>query len=140
MLAGKKDIIQYIPQRAPVVMVHELLEVDETNAKTNLTIQDENIFVAEGVLAECGLIENIAQTAAVHVGFLCRQQNIPVPIGYIAMVKELEIFRQPAVNETVQTSIRLINKVMDITLVGGTVTMGEDVICTCELRIFTKSE
>jgi predicted hotdog family 3-hydroxylacyl-ACP dehydratase len=74
MLATKSNITNYIPQREPIVMIHNLVEVSDEHAVTQLTIEPDNVFVTEGYFAEPGLVENIAQTAAVHVGYQCQQK------------------------------------------------------------------
>lgn len=139
MLATKEDITRYIPQRPPMVMIHNLVEASDDTAVTELYIDPANVFVNEGYLREPGLVENIAQTAAVHVGFLCTQQNKPVPIGYIAAIKSLQINSLPKPDSTISTQISLVNKVMDVTVVEGKVMQGSDVLCKCEMRIFAKT-
>lgn len=138
MLVTQDDITKYIPQRAPMVMIHDLVEATEECAITELKITSENIFVQHGVLAEPGLVENIAQTAAVQVGYVCVQKNIPVPIGYIAAVKDLTFFNLPAVNTTIKTTVKVKNQVLDITLIEGEVEQNDEVLCRCEMRIFAK--
>ena len=95
MLATRDDITKYIPQRHPIVMVHALVEADDSHAVTELAIEPDNIFVSNEFFAEPGLVENIAQTAAMHVGYQCSLKNIPIPIGYIAAVKDLKIQALP---------------------------------------------
>ena len=63
MLADKKEVLNYIPQREPMVMVDGLLEVDETFAISRLQVTPENIFCQNGHFTEPGLIENMAQTS-----------------------------------------------------------------------------
>jgi 3-hydroxyacyl-[acyl-carrier-protein] dehydratase len=138
MLATQHDIINYIPQRAPMVMIHDLLEATEERAVTQLEVNLENIFVQHGVLSEPGLVENIAQTAAAQVGFVCIQKNIPVPIGYIAAVKDLVFFDLPLINTTIKTTVRVKNQVLDITLIEGEVQHNGKILCRCEMRIFAK--
>lgn len=138
MLATQNDIITYIPQRAPMVMIHALLEATEMQAVTQLTVQPENIFVEHGVLTEPGLVENIAQTAAAQVGYVCIQKNIPVPIGYIAAIKDLQVFTLPATQTLITTTVRVKNQVLDITLVEGEIKQNDVVLCQCEMRIFAK--
>ena len=75
MLASRNDITQYIPQRAPIVMVHALVEADDEHAVTQLAIEPDNIFVSNEFFAEPGLVENIAQTAAMHVGYQCSKKK-----------------------------------------------------------------
>lgn len=139
MLATRTDIEQYIPQRQPVVMIHELHEADERHAVTTLLIEKENTFLDSGRLAEPGLVENIAQTAAAQVGYVCARLNKPVPIGYIAAVKDLVIYGLPEMNTQIRTVVEVINVVMDITLISGKVYQGDRLLCECEMRIFVKN-
>jgi hypothetical protein len=83
-------------------------------------------------------VENIAQTAAMHVGYQCSLKNIPIPIGYIAAVKDLKIKSLPKQNTKITTSVKVINKVLDVTVVEGRVEQNENVLCSCEMRIFAK--
>ena len=138
MLASRNDITQYIPQRAPIVMVHALVEADDEHAVTQLAIEPDNIFVSNEFFAEPGLVENIAQTAAMHVGYQCSKKNIPIPIGYIAAVKDLKIQRLPKQHTQITTSVKITNKVLDVTVVEGRVEQGGNLICSCEMRIFAK--
>ncbi|HTE31283.1 MAG TPA: hypothetical protein VK666_12970 [Chryseolinea sp.] len=138
MLADRDDILRYIPQRHPIVMVHTLLEADDEHAVTTFNIEPDNIFIDRGNFAEPGLIENIAQTAAVHIGFQCHRKNIPIPIGYIAAIKNLNIVSLPQSNSRITTSVKIVNKVLDVTVVQGEVELEGVSLCTCEMRIFAK--
>ena len=138
MLATRDDITKYIPQRHPIVMVHALIEADDSHAVTELGIEPDNIFVSNEFFAEPGLVENIAQTAAMHVGYKCSLKNIPIPIGYIAAVKDLKIQALPKQNTRITTSVRVTNKVLDVTVVEGRVEQDGNLLCSCEMRIFAK--
>ena len=138
MLATRDDITKYIPQRDPIVMVHALVEADDSHAVTELAIEPDNVFVSNEFFAEPGLVENIAQTAAMHVGYQCSLKNIPIPIGYIAAVKDLKIQKLPRQNTNITTSVRITNKVLDVTVVEGRVEQAGNLICSCEMRIFAK--
>ena len=138
ILATREDIIRYIPQRDPIIMVHELIEADDEHAVTTLTIEPNNVFVSNSYFSEPGLIENIAQTAAMHVGYQCAQKNIPIPIGYIAAVKDLKIQDLPKQNTRITTSVKVTNKVLDVTVVEGRVEQEGNLLCSCEMRIFAK--
>jgi predicted hotdog family 3-hydroxylacyl-ACP dehydratase len=119
-------------------MVHALVEADDSHAVTELGIEPDNIFVSNEFFAEPGLVENIAQTAAMHVGYQCSLKNIPIPIGYIAAVKDLKIQALPKQNTRITTSVRVTNKVLDVTVVEGRVEQGGNLLCSCEMRIFAK--
>jgi predicted hotdog family 3-hydroxylacyl-ACP dehydratase len=138
MLATRDDITKYIPQRHPIVMVHALVEADDNHAVTELEIESDNVFLSEGFFAEPGLVENIAQTAAMHVGYQCSLKNIPIPIGYIAAVKDLKIQALPRQNSRISTTVTITNKVLDVTVVEGRVVQEGNLLCSCEMRIFAK--
>ncbi len=140
MLAGRQDILKYIPQRNPIVMVHALVEATDDLAVTQLNIEADNVFVSAEFFAEPGLVENIAQTAAVHVGYQCSLRGIPIPIGYIAAIKDLKIDALPRQNSVITTSVKVTNKVLDITVVQGKVEQEGKVLCSCEMRIFAKTQ
>lgn len=139
MLAEKNDIQRYIPQRDPMVMIHQLVEASESHAITQLRIEQENIFVENSEFKEPGLIENIAQTAAAHVGYQCSIKDIPVPVGFIAAVRRLKIFELPKLDAVITTSIRITNQVFDVTVAEGKVEQDGRVCCSCEMRIFVKA-
>ena len=140
MLAHKANITQYIPQRFPIVMIHNLLEASDTHAVTELEVGEDNVFVSDGFLAEPGMVENIAQTAAVHIGYQCSLKNVPIPIGYIAAIKDLQIMQLPPVNTKIRTTIAITNKVLELTVVEGKIEFEGQVLASCEMRIFAKTE
>src|SRR5687768_7737560 len=103
MLATRNDIEKYIPQRAPFVMVHTLLEADEAHAVSTFNVENENIFLQNGRLLEPALIENIAQTAAAQAGYQYISKNLPVPIGFIAAIRNLKVDALPTLSQTLTT-------------------------------------
>ena len=138
MLANRTDILQYIPQRKPIVMVHELVEADDDHVVTQFDIEPDNVFLSSGYFAEPGMVENIAQSAAVHVGYQCALKQLPIPIGYIAAIKDLKVLSFPRQNSKIRTSVKVTNKVLDITVVQGTIEQEGELLCSCEMRIFAK--
>lgn len=121
-------------------MVHALLEASDTHSVTEFRIEPDTIFVRNGALGEAGLIENIAQTAATQIGYLCHLRGKPVPVGYIAAIKRLGIYSLPEVHSTLRTTITLTNKIMDVTVAEGKVEQDGKVLCSCEMRIFAKMD
>lgn len=122
-----------------MVMIHSLVEATEEYAVTTFSIGENNPFVRSGVLTESGLIENIAQTAAAHAGHLYKQKGIPVPVGFIAAIKDLEVPALPLVNTTIKTTVTITNKVFDVTIIRGVIEQHGKTLCQCEMKIFTKS-
>jgi predicted hotdog family 3-hydroxylacyl-ACP dehydratase len=136
MLVGKEEILQLIPQRFPIIMIEKLVSCDEKQTETALWITENNIFCHDGYFSEPGLVENIAQTAASRAGYLCRQQQIPVPIGYIGAVKNLEIYFLPEVNTEIQTQITVSHQVFDVSVIQGIIKNNGKIAARCEMKIF----
>ena len=113
------DILSFIPQRSPFVMVDRLLSSNENQTRSAFKIMPANIFV-EGVnFREPGLVENIAQTAAAHAGYLAIAENRDVRLGYIGAIKNLEIFDLPKINDEIITEITIENQIFDVSVIAG---------------------
>ena len=135
MIATKNEILEFIPQRQPVVMIDNLVASDEIKTVSDFRISMENIFCENGFLNESGLTENIAQTAAARAGYECFKNKVPVPVGYIAAIKDLHIHQLPKVNSDISTQIEITNKIFDITIIKGKVFQAEKLLAECEMRI-----
>ena len=129
------DILKIIPQQPPFVMVDKLLYCDPQTTKTAFIVREENIFVENGVLAEAGLIENIAQTCAARVGNMDSEAGNNVKIGFIGAIRNLEITRLPRVGETLVTQVNTVSEVFQTTLVNATVNVGNEIIASGEMKI-----
>ena len=134
------NIIDLIPQRAPIVMVEEFLGIEENVSKTRFTIKEDNIFVDNDTLSECGLIEHIAQSAAARVGHIFSTLNRPIPIGYIGSVNDFAISTHPKVGDIVYTTIEVIQEVFNITLIRAVCVVNDAEIATCKMKIFLDTD
>jgi len=122
-----------------MAVVDELVRAEADLAVTRFTILRDNLFLVSNRLGEPGLVENIAQTIAAMVGYNCFLKNIPVPIGYIAAVKDLKIVSLPAEGSVIETTVIITNQVMDVTVVRGKVEQAGNVICSCEMKVVAKA-
>ena len=136
VIADGETIQMFIPQRAPMVMVEKLHKAEGGQTISSLEVVEENIFCKDGFLQEPGLIENIAQTAAVGVGFEYRNENKEVPTGYIGAVQKLTIHNLPKVGKTVITEVNVEHKVFNTTLINGKITCNDQLIADCKMKIF----
>jgi predicted hotdog family 3-hydroxylacyl-ACP dehydratase len=132
------DIISLIPQKPPFVMVSSLLSVDEKSARSSFTVASDNVFVKNNIFQEAGLMENIAQTAALRAGYMAQAENKPVSAGYIGAVRDLEIFSLPKVGDELETEIDIEDQVFNMTTILGKVWLKDQIIASCELKVFTE--
>ncbi len=140
VLAADDQILEFIPQRAPIVMVDKLFEVDEESCKTGLFISKENIFVQSNELLVTGMIENIAQSSALMVGYQAKQKKEEVKRGFIGAVKKLKVHKLPAVDTEIETKIQIQTQVMNVSIVEGTVYQGEEILANCTMNIFLEED
>lgn len=137
MLTGE-EIFKLIPQRPPIVMVDTFFEADSEKAKTGLRISSENIFCKEGVLQETGLIEHVAQSAAAFAGYEPYTRGESPKLGFIGEVKKFKINRLPNVNEFIRTNLKVLGEAGGVTLIAAEVFSKEEILATCQMKIFIK--
>jgi predicted hotdog family 3-hydroxylacyl-ACP dehydratase len=136
VIANGEAILTFIPQRAPMVMVENLHKAEGGQTISSLPIIKKNIFCKDGFLQEPGLIENIAQTAAVGVGFEYRNEDKDVPTGYIGAVQKLTIHKLPKLGKTIFTEVNVEHKVFNTTLINGKITCDDELIADCSMKIY----
>ena len=103
-LIAADEIVEYIPQRPPIVMADAFYGIGEDGcARSGLTVCEDNIFVEEDALSECGLIEHIAQSAALRAGYMNRTMGRRVQLGYIGAVNDLRVHFLPPVGSRLVT-------------------------------------
>jgi predicted hotdog family 3-hydroxylacyl-ACP dehydratase len=130
------DITSLIPQKQPFVMVSKLLLVDETSTRSSFVINPDNVFVKNGFFQEAGLMENIAQTAALRAGYLAHTDNKPVENGYIGSVKDFEVLQLPQINDELLTEISIENRIFNVTVLAGKIWLNTTLIASCEMKVF----
>jgi predicted hotdog family 3-hydroxylacyl-ACP dehydratase len=129
-------ILDYIPQRRPMVMVDTFYGVEGDASYSGFTVPAEGVFCHGGLLDECALIENMAQSAALRVGWLCATEGRPVPLGFIGSVGRCDIARRARTGERLRTRVRVTAEVDNVTMAEVEVAAGTEKICTATLKIF----
>ena len=139
LIAGE-EIKDYIPQRKPIIMVDSFYGIDDKKSFSGLTVEEDNILVENGLLSDAGIIEHIAQSCAVRVGYYYRQQQLPVPIGFIGAIKNMKILSLPQVGQKLFTTVTILQEIFDITLVSVEVDVNQTLIATGEMKIFLNKQ
>lgn len=133
------DIHTLLPQQEPFVMIDTLVAFDELTTVTETTINERRMFVADSVMTEAGIIENIAQTCAARIGYVNKYiLKEDIKIGYIGAVRNMEFVALPAVGDTITTSVVVREEVFGVTLADATVTCNGRTIVTTEMKIAIK--
>lgn len=134
------DITEYIPQRSPIVMIDKIVNISESKVVCQFQVKNDNLFVTDGKLLEPGIIENIAQTIAAGAGYRAKLKNEKVKLGYIAAIKNLNIYAIPITGDVLSTSVEIVNKVFSVTIVQAIIICRNTKLADCEMRIFLEEE
>lgn len=135
MLIDSKSILSYLPHRAPFVMVSNLLKVAEDQFETDFLVERENIFVADGMLTESALIENIAQTCACGFSYLGQENEAQGRVGYIGSVSKLILHELPPVNSRIITKATVTHHLGNIFVIKGENFLNGKILLECEMKI-----
>lgn len=110
------NINDFLPHRAPMLMVDVLEEITDSSVISIFKIDDKNVFVENNYFSEVGLIENAAQTCSSIVGqtfFFTEENEIKDDVklvGFISGIKKASVFKLPMVNQTIKTSATLVSR------------------------------
>lgn len=135
-----EDILELIPQRPPIIMVDSFYGIEDNCSYSGLTVTPDNIFCQEGTLGEVGVIEHIAQSAALRIGYIYSQKKETIPLGFIGSVDKMTLYSLPKIGQKLFTEIIIIQEVFDITLIAAHVSISENIIAECRMKIFLDKE
>lgn len=136
MLIDKENITTAIPQRAPFVMIDELMKAGETGFETQFEIQSSNLFLENGILSESALIENVAQTCAAGFGYLNAQAgNDEGQLGFIGSVSKLTVANHANIGDKLNTKVEILTSFDAIHLIEGAVFRNSEELIRCQMKI-----
>lgn len=137
MIVSKENILDFIPHRAPFVMVDGLVAITEQEFESELFIDADNILVHDGVFQESGLMENIAQTCAASFSFLDRQHEGKPKIGFIGAISRVTVHALPPHSSKINTVVRPTHQLGNIFMVTGYNYLDGKLLLECEMKIVT---
>lgn len=107
-----KSIVEgLLPQNPPFIFVDTLLEIGEKTGRIGFTVPAENILVENNRLSEAGVLEHIAQSAALQNAY--RQLlngNKKAKTGVLIALDRIKINRLPKVGQSLLTIINIENE------------------------------
>jgi predicted hotdog family 3-hydroxylacyl-ACP dehydratase len=125
-----------IPQKPPFVMVDKLIATDGVKCTTSFGIFAGNLLCDNGRLNPSGMIENIAQSAALMFGYSSKTENKNASIGYIADIRNFTYTKQPGVGTEIITEVNLTHEVLDVKIISGIIRLANEEIASCTIKIF----
>lgn len=134
LLLEKNAVENLLPQKFPFVMVDKMYSFTETSLVSGLQIQNDNIFFDNNIFLEAGLIEHMAQSVALHTGYGFFLRNEIAPTGYIGSIKDIEIKKLPEINDTIQSTVTILQEFGGITLVDIVTTLNNEEIAKGQMK------
>jgi len=123
-----------IPQKGPFVMVDKLLYYSDTKIVSGFLVPLKNLFVQDQKFLAPGLIENMAQTVALHTGYKFYLAKKPAPVGYIGAIKKAEVQLLPNSGDELQTTVEILHDIMGITMVSAKVESNGVLLAQSEMK------
>lgn len=138
-LVRNLDIRTLLPQKEPFIMVGRIEHYSDRKVVTSTKIAPDNIFVENGSMTSSGLIENMAQTCAARIGFINAYiLKKGVQAGFIGAIRDFSVYCLPAVNDTIETEIEVLEEVFGMVLVSAKISNAGEICATAELKIAIK--
>ena len=131
MITDKNKILEYIPQRDPILMVDGMTSILENKITSLMTVKKDSIFCKnEDFVSLYGVLEHIAQSYALAHGYLygCR-------IGMIGRITKLQTYLEPKIEVELNTEIEIINNMGHIVLIKAKTTQSNQDVLTCEMYL-----
>lgn len=135
-IVNSESILQYIPQRPPIVLISRIYQCDDQKVITGFNITNEHIFTQNDVLTESGIIENMAQTAASRAGYEAVKNNCKPAVGFIGNIKDLVIHFLPPANNELLTEVVTKTQVMNVSIIEAKSYCQNKLVASCEMKIF----
>lgn len=107
-LISYPDILKFLPQRYPMVLVDAYYGLIEDEAYTSLYITDNNIFVDNNYFTEMGLMDFLAQSGIVQMGNMIKHTDFlkESTIAVISQFKDFKFYHKAKVEDTVYGKIK----------------------------------
>jgi len=134
LLLEKEAVENLLPQKFPFVMVDKMYSFTETSLVSGLKIQNDNIFFDNKTFLEAGLIEHMAQSVALHTGYDYFLRNEIAPTGYIGSIKDIEIIKLPEINDTIKSTVTILQEFGGITMVDIVTTLNNEQIAKGQMK------
>ena len=135
MEVSKEQIESFIPQRAPFIMIDNLIEATPNKFTTDFLILSDNIFLENKLLREFALIENIAQSGAAGIGFLNRSLKTKPVDGFIGGISKLIVHDLPKVNDKIYTIVTKLHQLGNMYLLKGESFVNGNRLIECEVKL-----
>lgn len=130
------DVLTLLPHRSPFVMVGRMEHFDMQSCTSSFIISADNAMVWHGALSETGMLENVAQTCALRIGYLNRYiYSREVRPGYIGAIDRVAVHSLPRVGERIETKVEVLAELSGYIMVHASVGTDDRVLLEADVRL-----
>ncbi len=128
-----------IPQRPPMQLIDEVVDITDNSIQTKLEIRPDNIFLSGGRLENCALIECLAQSTAALLGYRTHGGNTPPAIGFLVGMQNIR-FTSAAIRIGDVLLINVIETaaISNYGMYRGQVFLDRSEVCSGTLKLFSR--
>lgn len=96
-------ILNYLPQRPPIVMVDCYYGVINEEAYTSLYIKEDNIFLEDGIFSEMGMLDFLAQSGIIQMANVegVRKKIKEEVMGVVTQFKDFKLYANAIIGDTI---------------------------------------
>ena len=135
MIISKEETLQLLPQKHPFIAVDQLVEFEKDFCTSSFEINKNHPLLNCAETTAGLLIENMAQTAALHLSYSYFLKGVECPIGFIVEVKNLEIKKHPSIGDRLTTKIKIETEILNYIIAKGEIYLERDLISSCSLKV-----
>lgn len=93
-------------------------------------------MVSRGILSETAMIENVAQTCALRIGYInCYIFNEQIRPGYIGAIDRVAVHSLPRVGERIETKVEVLAELSGYIMVHASVGTDDRVLLEADVRL-----
>ena len=135
MLLSREEISSFIVIRPPFIMVDRLITAMDNYYETSFEVSESNVFVRGQHFSPYGMIENIAQSAAIGLAYSGSSEEAQPLEGFIGAVSKLSVHGLAKPGEKILTKVRLINQLGHMYLFEGICYLGTTKLLDCKVKL-----
>ncbi len=140
-LANPPDPASPIHHRAPILCVDRIIDASAKHSVCELDLR-EGAHVHDGLMWEEGLVEGLAQCAAVMQAFPAlptdgaETASKKEGVGMLVGIRKFEVLRRPRAGETIRWRVDLIKRLGPFLLAEGRASSAQELLARGELKFF----
>jgi|TARA_B110000503_G_C7171021_1_gene424298 hypothetical protein len=132
ILSTQQEVLNYIPQREPIVMVSALVSASKKGIETEVVVCSDNMFVIDKKwVSAYGVLEHIAQSYALAHSYINKDSGI----GLIGRVKNLKVEMNAEILKPIKSTITILHDMGSTVLIKANAEQENKNILSCEMYL-----